>query len=197
MTTKFIAHRINTIEGLLKVPSQFGIEVDLRDSTDKVYMHHDPFSNGETFKNYLKNYKHGTIILNIKSEGIEWKVLELLQEHAISNYFFLDSSFPMIFKLVNKGESRIALRFSELEGIDTISLMRGKVEWIWVDCFTKMPLNKEIYRTFKEWGFKICLVSPDLVGRSRDIPGYKQYLVTENILPDAICTKIFNVAIWE
>ncbi|MBM3282679.1 hypothetical protein FJY90_00360 [Candidatus Gottesmanbacteria bacterium] len=195
--TQFIAHRVNTVKELLQVPYQLGIEVDLRDSGNKLYMHHDPFSQGEGFENYLKQYRHGTLILNIKSEGIEWKVLELLNGYSVNNFFFLDSSFPMILKLINNGEKRIALRFSELEGIDTISLMKGKAEWVWVDCFTKIPINNENYKIFKEWGFKICLVSPDLVGRAEDIPGYKKYLATENIIPDAICTKIFNIDMWK
>jgi hypothetical protein len=194
---EFIAHRVNTVKELMQIPFQLGVEVDLRDSGNKLYMHHDPFSHGEDFENYLKHHRHGTTILNIKSEGIEWKILELLNKYSISNFFFLDSSFPMVFKLINKGEHRIALRFSELEGIDTISLMKGKIEWIWVDCFTKMPLNKEIYNTFKEWEFKICLVSPDLVGRPEDILVYKQYLDKEKILPDAICAKIFHIDMWK
>jgi len=40
-------------------------------------------------------------------------------------------------------------------------------------------------------GFKLCLVSPELQGRSAefDIPNLAQLLKARNIHPDAICTK--------
>ena len=55
------------------------------------------------------------MILNIKSERIEYKVLNLLQKYNINNYFFLDSSFPMIYQLSEEGEKNIAVRYSEFE----------------------------------------------------------------------------------
>ena len=142
---EFIAHRINTIEELKKVPNEYGVELDLRDYGDKLILQHDPFTDGEKFEEYLKHYHHGTMILNIKSERIEYRVLELLSKYKIENYFFLDSSFPMIYLLSKSFEKNIALRFSEIEGLDTIIAMSEKVKWIWVDCFTKLPINKEIY----------------------------------------------------
>ena len=44
----------------------------------------------------------------------------------------------------------IAIRFSEFEGLDTILNMKGKVKWVWVDCFTKNPLTKEDKRKNRE-----------------------------------------------
>src|ERR1043165_5888963 len=113
---KFIAHRINRVEDLVNLPHEYGAEVDLRDSPDgSIHISHDPFVQGEDFENYLAHYQHGTLILNIKSERIEPKVLELLEKYSKTDYFFLDSSFPMINLLSAKGEKKIALRFSEYE----------------------------------------------------------------------------------
>ncbi len=195
---EFIAHRINTLSELEKLPTQFGVEIDLRDRLDgTVYIAHDPFTPGEDFETYLKHYKHGTMILNIKSERIEFKVLELIQKYRISKYFFLDSSFPMIYSLAKKGEQNVALRFSEFEGIDTIQAMNGKVDWLWVDCFTKLPIDRQLFLEFKKMGYKLCLVSPELQGRDADIEAYKGYLDAEEIRFDAICTKYYNVSRWE
>jgi hypothetical protein len=113
----FIAHRVNTIKDLKKIPFEYGVEVDLRDFGQKLILHHDPFKDGEDFEKYLKYYNHGSLILNIKSEGIEFKALEILKKNNVKKYFFLDSSFPMINQLSLKGEKNIALRFSEYEGI--------------------------------------------------------------------------------
>ena len=87
--------------------------------------------------------------MNIKSERIEWNVLKLLKKYNINNYFFLDSSFPMIYQLSTTGEKNIALRFSEFEGLDTIIKKKDKVKWVWIDCFTKNPLTFEIYNQVK------------------------------------------------
>ena len=66
----FIAHRINTVSQLKEIPLSDGIEVDLRDGDSEVVMVHAPFKAGENFEELLKVYKHGTLILNIKSERI-------------------------------------------------------------------------------------------------------------------------------
>lgn len=193
---EYIAHRINTIEELKKIPKEYGVELDLRDFADRLILQHDPFKDGEDFEEYLKNYNHGTMILNIKSERIEHKVLELIQKYNIKKYFFLDSSFPMIYLLSKSGEKNIALRFSEFEGIDTILNMVGKVEWIWVDCFSKLPITTKNYNLLKNNGFKFCLVSPELQGQNEKLEFYKQYLQNEGIVFDAICTKVYNIDKW-
>jgi hypothetical protein len=195
---EYIAHRINTIAELKKLPKEYGVELDLRDFGDRLIMVHDPFcSDGEDFEDYLKHYDHGTMILNIKSERIEHKVLELVKKYNIKKYFFLDSSFPMIYLLSNSGEKNIAIRFSEFEGLDTILSMSGKVEWVWVDCFSKLPINKENYKILKDNGFKICLVSPELQKQDDKLEEYKSYLTNNNIVFNAICTKSYNIYRWE
>lgn len=193
---EFIAHRINTVEELKKVPENYGVELDLRDYGQRLILQHDPFTDGEDFEDYLKKYKHGTMILNIKSERIEHKVLELIQKYNIQKYFFLDSSFPMVYLLSKMGEKNVALRFSEFETIDTILNLKGKVEWVWVDCFTKMPIDTDSFLTLKENGFKLCLVSPELQGQDDKIEIYKKYLDDNKIIFDAICTKSYNVSRW-
>lgn len=194
---EYIAHRINTVEELKQIPYEYGVELDLRDYGDRLILQHDPFKDGEDFEEYLKHYNHGTMILNIKSERIEHKVLELIKKYDIKKYFFLDSSFPMIYLLSNNNERNIALRFSEFEGIDTILNMKNKVEWIWVDCFSKLPITNENYMLLKANGFKFCLVSPELQGQSEKLEEYKEYLNCNNIVFDAICTKNYNIDTWK
>ena len=185
---ELIAHRINTVEKLKKVPKKYGVEIDLRYREERLILQHDPFKEGEDFEDYLKYYDHGTIILNIKSERIEFRVLELLKKYKVEKYFFLDSSFPMIYLLSDQGERNIAMRFSEFEGLDTIMNMKGKVNWVWIDCFTKLPLDKSNSEQLKNAGFKLCLVSPELQGRNTDeIKSYKDIIKPFEI--DAVCTK--------
>jgi len=53
---EYIAHRINTIEELGKIPREYGVELDLRDFGDRLILQHDPFKDGEDFEEYLKHY---------------------------------------------------------------------------------------------------------------------------------------------
>ena len=93
-----ILHRINTKELLKNTPIEFGIEVDIRSNNNKLIMHHDPFKDGELFEQWLNYYNHGTIILNVKEEGLEDPILKLMKKYSINNFFFLDQSFPFLRK---------------------------------------------------------------------------------------------------
>jgi NDP-sugar pyrophosphorylase family protein len=194
----FCHHRINTIEQLSTIPNNDGIEIDLRDdpTTNQIHIAHDPFTIGELFDEFLKYYHHAFIILNIKSERIEYRVLELLQKYNIQQYFFLDSSFPMIYQLSNQGETRSAIRFSEFEDIQTVINMKGRAQWVWVDCFTQNPLTPTLYDQLKYHGFKICFVSPELQSQSERIKEYKLYFENNNIKLDMICSKSHNKNTW-
>lgn len=194
---EYIAHRINKVEELKKLPQEYGVELDLRDSLDgSIYIQHNPFEEGEDFEEYLKEYHHGTMILNVKSERIEFKILELLSRYDVKSYFFLDSSFPMIWLLSNQDEKNIALRVSEAEGLDTPRNMAGKVKWIWVDCFSKIPIGKNEVNELRRLGYKLCFVSPELEGRDEDIEKYKEQIESEGLIFDAICTKSYNIKRW-
>jgi len=190
----FIAHRINTIEELQQIPTEYGIEIDLRDSNNKIIVTHDPFTNGIEFEEYIKYYNHKFIILNIKSEGIEFAVIDILKKYNITDYFFLDCSFPMIYKLNKINENNIAIRFSEFETLETVIKCKDLVKWVWVDCFNSMPLNKYNYDYFKYLNLKICIVSPELQNQPDLITKYKEKIKEFKI--DAVCSKIYNADKW-
>jgi 2'-5' RNA ligase len=193
----YFAHRINTTESLKEIPKKYGIELDLRDYGRELMLEHDPFTGGERFEDFLKSYDKSSIILNIKSERIEYKVLELLKKFNITEYFFLDSSFPMIYTLSKEGEKNIAIRFSEYESIESVLLMKNRVKWVWVDCFNNFPLNQENYKKIIDAGLKICLVSPELQKHNIErINEFKTIIYKNNFKIDAICTKVYNISKW-
>jgi hypothetical protein len=182
-----IAHRVNTVAQLKAVPPEYGVEIDLRDRGDRLVLQHDPFADGEDFEAWLPYYRHRLVILNVKSERIEHRVLELVKQHHVADYFFLDCSFPMIRLLVRTGERRIAVRFSEFEPVESCLALAGQVDWVWVDCFTKMPLTPDTYARLRKH-FKLCAVSPELQGRPAEtIPDYARELAAYPL--DAVCTK--------
>lgn len=186
-----IFHRRNTIEELKATPIEYGVEVDVRSDKGQISIHHDPLANGENFEEWIKHYQHGTLILNVKEEGLEARLIELMNQCEITDYFFLDQSFPFLIKWSKQGERRCAVRVSEFESINTALTLAGKIDWVWVDCFTKFPLTGQEAKHLQGLGFKLCLVSPELQGRPAEfaIPELAKLLVERQIAPDAICTK--------
>ncbi len=189
---KLISHRRNTLCDLLATPVKYGVEVDIRSFGDQLIIHHDPCAMGESFDDWLAAYRHGTLILNVKEEGLEARLIALMKAKGIEDYFFLDQSFPFLVKWAKAGESRCAVRVSEFESVDTALTLAGKVDW-----FTHFPLSQNDALRLKSAGFQLCLVSPELQGREAEtaIPALIRILAERNILADAVCTK--RPDLWE
>jgi hypothetical protein len=194
---KLIAHRRNTLNELIATPAKYGIEVDIRSYGDKLVIHHDPFIEGESFEDWLAAYQHGTLILNVKEEGLEAMLIELMKVRGIVDYFFLDQSFPFLIKWSKADERRCAVRVSEFENIESALTLAGKVDWVWVDCFTHFPLSQQDAVRLKNAGFRLCIVSPELQGRDAEIeiPQMARLLIERGIKAEAVCTK--RTDLWE
>lgn len=188
---KLIAHRRNSVAELQATPTHLGVEVDIRSSGQRLVIHHDPFSSGEDFVAWLDHYRHATLILNVKEEGLEQRLLELMAARGIEDFFFLDQSFPFLIKTARQGERRCAVRVSEYEQIGTALSLAGKIDWVWVDCFARFPLSEEDAFKLHGAGFKLCLVSPELQQRTDadEITALRQILRERRITPEAVCTK--------
>jgi hypothetical protein len=203
LKTKFIIHRINDLQHLDIIDPIYGVEIDLRDQSQhtcentNIILSHDPFKTGVNFESFLQRYNKDVLILNIKSERIEFECLKLLEKYNITNYFFLDSSFPMIY-LLNKqyNNNNIACRFSEFEPIENYQSIENMIKYIWVDCFTKLSLNKTNYNIFKNDNKKICIVSPELQNQEEKITKYRDYMIENDLIPHYICCKEHNIILW-
>jgi hypothetical protein len=188
MTIKtIIRHRVNTKSDLSLLDVNLGVELDLRTHDNSIVLNHEPFENGELLKHFLNGYGHSTCILNTKEDGLEERIIELLEEFSIKDYFFLDTTLPTTIKYVNKSFKKIAIRFSEYEPLEFVKNFEGLVEWVWVDCFTKNMLSKDAYVYLKKH-FKICIVSPELQGHPFWwIEDFKKNFLGFTL--DAVCTK--------
>lgn len=188
---QLISHRVNTIELLNNTPRELGVEVDIRSNDGKLIIHHDPFSNGPNFEDWLNEFRHQTLILNVKEEGLEAPILKLMKKYNIDNFFFLDQSFPFLKKTSSMGEKRCAVRISEYEDVKTALSLSGMVDWVWVDCFNIFPINNQEFIELKNAGFKLCFVSPELQGRTnkKHVLEFRKNIEKLEIIGDAVCTK--------
>lgn len=186
-----IHHRVNKISEVLKLPAGRGAEIDLRSSVDslgKLHLSHDPWIKGDDFEEWLKVFAsqpRETLILNTKEDGLENRVLELLEKCQVKNYFFLDTAMPTLVKHTNQLKNpNFAVRFSQWEPEGLCAKFEGLASWLWVDCFGgDLRLPSEALQK----KFKICLVSPELQGASQELIGkYKSQFQGKGF---SVCTK--------
>lgn len=189
-----VKHRVNTSKELKKININFGVEVDLRSKNKNIYLHHDPFKKGELFSKWIKSFKHKLIVLNVKEEGLEPKILSILKRNNVRNYFFHDQTFSSLIKNMHK--TKVSIRYSEFEGLKKIDKLFNSIKWLWVDNFTEIKINKKFYSYLKKKKVKICIVSPELVkkSRSKEIKKVISYLKKNKFKIDAVCTK--NSKFW-
>jgi len=191
---EIIIHRINKIKELKKISTKFGAEIDIRTSGSNLILGHDPFMKGDKLKDYLENYSHKTLVLNIKEAGIEEKVLSLVKKFSIKSYFLLDVEMPYMYLASKKGQNNIAVRFSEYENIFLTNYFKDKLKWVWIDTVTKLPINKNNINILKK--FKSCIVCPERWGRKQDIKVYKKKLRLLKFEPTAIMTNEKFINNW-
>ncbi len=192
---EIIIHRINSIEILNTIDNKYGAEIDIRSIGSEIILNHDPFGPGEKLVDYLDEYRHGTLVFNVKEAGYEDEILRMVRERPyIKSYFLLDVEFPYIFKASQRGEKNMAIRFSEHESIETVKHYVNKVDWIWIDTFTNLPISNDNCNTLSK--FNICLVCPERWGRPNDIEKYIQVINSVNISIDAVMTSKQFAGIW-
>jgi hypothetical protein len=145
-----IQHRVNTIKDLENVPSNHGIEVDIRIEKNKLILNHDPFEDGEDFLKFLDYYNHELIILNMKCDGGENLIIKEFKNRKIKNFFFLDCSIPKINSMTKLGIRNFAVRYSILEPLDFTLKFNNQVDWVWIDCFNGFHLPISDYSQLKK-----------------------------------------------
>ncbi len=192
--SNLIVHRVNSIEILNSIDSALGCEIDIRTDGSKLILNHNPFKKGDNLVDYLDEYHHGTLVLNIKETGIETIVLEEVQKRNIKSYFLLDVEMPYLIKAFTKNEKNLAVRFSEYEPIENVLIFKNRFNWVWVDSVTKVPITKENFQIINK--FNICVVCPSLWKRSEDINKEKYKLSKYNFDNLKVITKHKHIDMW-
>lgn len=194
---EIVVHRVNTVDALKNVPTHFGAEIDLRARGSELYLNHDAFkaSQSEAFVDWLEGYHHGLLVLNIKEAGIESEVLRLVRARGVERYFLLDVEFPYLYRASRAGERAIAVRYSEDESIETALRYKERVDWVWIDTNTRLPLDQTVKSQLA--GLKTCLVCPERWGRPQDIPHYRNLMEGIDFKLDAVMTSLECAPLWQ
>lgn len=189
-----IRHRINSINELLNISSDYGVEIDLRSFGQELILEHDPFRNGTKFSEWLKHYRHKFLIVNLKEDGLETKAIDILSNFGIQNFFFLDQSFPSLYKLSRIAPKYCSARVSDFEPISpALSLKPG---WLWFDSHSgDWEYLRDTFLALENQNIKTCLVSPELQRENSktELGELKSILSKYSIKFDAVCTKFPDI----
>lgn len=194
---------MNTVEGVRALPQAVGAEVDVRLHHGALVCAHDPFQPGDVLDDVLAAYvaagpRGGPLVLNPKETGLEDPLLDLLGRHGLTSphdVFLLDLTVPALVALTRRGESRVAVRVSEVEPLGHAEAFAGRARWAWLDCFDGVPAAMETVGALHEMEFRVCLVSPELEGYpAARIAAFQQLADACDPVRDAVCTK--HPAAW-
>jgi hypothetical protein len=196
----YIQHRQNSIADLNALSPTFGAEVDLRadvDRSGRIFTAHDPYSPKEDLALWLKTYSEkkflGPLILNTKADLLEEYLFKALHNHNIENFLFLDTAIPTLVGYAKTDQaSHFMLRLSTYESLDFCLQFKGKMKWLWVDCFEAQPLDIQIVKEAAK-SFQLCLVSPELQGG--DLKSCLPAFLPLVAHCSAICTK--HIDLWQ
>ena len=187
-----VQHRVNDSKKLAETPGEYGIEIDIRSDEKGLYLSHDPYLTGQRLSEFLESYSHRLIVLNVKEEGLEPKIEELLELHGVSDYFFLDQSIPFLVKRGIRGLTKQAARISEYESIESLRLISNYCQWAWIDFFHAPNLRPDQISEIQSLGLKVCLVSPELHSMERQAEAFElaAQVKQSGLKIEAVCTKL-------
>lgn len=139
----------------------FGIETDLRDIKGEIVISHDmPKGNEMTFEEVLVllDGRNLPLALNIKADGMAFKIKKLLEKYNHTNYFTFDMSIP---EMVVQHKMGLNV-FTGISDIVPNPIMYKEAQGVWLDCFYSDWFSKKEIKEILDADKKVCIVSPDL-----------------------------------
>lgn len=152
------------------IESGFGIETDVRDCNGKLVIAHDPpreddsFSVEDFFSLIDPSEYSGRIGINVKSDGLQALLGDILRQAHTDQFFCFDMSIPDTLHYQRSGLS-FYCRLSEYE---VESELCAVASGLWVDNFGGDYDQTEVSKRMLESGKRVAFVSPELHGRHHE-----------------------------
>ncbi|WP_421796967.1 hypothetical protein [Haliscomenobacter sp.] len=169
----------------------FGTETDIRDWKEQLVIAHDLATPKDLlFENFLELYcNHAPslpLAINIKSDGLQVHLKRLLDKFNVNNYFVFDMSVPDGLAYLKNG-IRVFTRQSEYEV--TPSFYK-EAHGIWLDEFHGHWINEKIINFHLQENKQVCIVSPELHGRTFEIEWEHYREIQKKVEPNQLmlCT---------
>lgn len=152
----------------LALENGFGIETDFRDSNGNIVISHDPPLCGAMNAKILLELwrEHASsdawLAINIKSDGLQRTLLDLLSETPIDRYYVFDMSIPDTRSWL---QHRIPY-FVRQSDIEPQPVLLENAKGVWLDAFETNWWTTSLIEEHLDFGRHVCVVSPELHGRA-------------------------------
>lgn len=188
--------------------NNFGIETDLRDCYANLVISHDmPISNAikteQLFTLYQRFVRESNanltnlppLALNIKADGLQNLLKNLLEKYQIQNYFCFDMSVPDMRHYAHFGLTF----FTRQSEIEQNPALYDEACGVWCDEFYSHWISESTILAHLENGKKVAIVSPELHKRDYKTAWnhYKQIIESNALSDDSrifLCTDFPHLA---
>jgi glycerophosphoryl diester phosphodiesterase len=141
----------------------FGTETDLRDLGGRLVVSHDPPVQGALAAEMMLeiHQRHDPqlpLALNIKADGLQRLLVDLVERFALKDAFVFDMSVPDTIQWMKSGLP-VFTRHSDVE--ETPALYK-EASGIWLDGFYSDWWDATHIRQHLDAGKRVCIVSPEL-----------------------------------
>ncbi|WP_320820884.1 hypothetical protein [Thalassolituus sp.] len=175
----------------------FGTETDVRDCQGKLVISHDiPTGNEILMSRFLEIYKASgcgkTLALNIKSDGLQYPLMKLLEDYEVLNYFIFDMSVPDALSSIKSGLTAYTRQSEYEKECSFYELSNG----VWMDEFSTDWIDLQSIKIHLKNNKKVCIVSPELHGREY-LSKWKKYKEITKVLDSkniTLCTDLPELA---
>lgn len=170
---KILAHRgiwyssdeKNTHNALKRAIEQgFGFESDIRDYKGDLVISHDIANAGcqkaeEIFQWLSDSDDEFCFAINIKADGLDRLLQQMLNKYHLNNYFAFDMSVPQMIAYKDAGLNF----FTRQSEIEMLPCMYDLAKGVWIDGFWGTDwITRELLENHIKNAKKICIVSPEL-----------------------------------
>lgn len=143
--------------------SGFGTETDVRDLDGTLVIAHDPPRKGAmTVEAFLS--RHASVdaalplALNVKADGLQTMVAELLQRFEVPDAFVFDMSIPDTLGWLKAGVPV----FTRMSDFEPDPVLADRCAGIWLDAFQSDWWDAATVESQVASGRRVCIVSPEL-----------------------------------
>jgi len=166
-----------------------GTETDIRDHNGRLVIAHDPPNGSElTFEAMLDilGDRDLPLALNIKADGLAPEIQAIMASRGLTRWFTFDMSGPELIR-----QLRLAMpAFTRMSEYERDPILLDDAAGVWLDAFEGEWFSVDDILSLLNRGKKVCLVSPELHGRS---PFRLWNMIKENKLNQTsimVCTDL-------
>ena len=145
----------------------WGIETDVRDYKGSLIISHDVGTEAcPLFERALESYRsvgrNAFLAVNIKADGIQGLLLDILRKYGVSNYAVFDMSVPeqVVYRRVRMPY------FTRQSEIEEMPVLYDDAAGVWMDGLERDWISGDAVRRHLNRGKKVGIISPEIHGRN-------------------------------